>query len=113
MTPELQAALDRAKDAADGHGAFVYTALADLIAAVEAVCTWQPMETAPKDGLSDVLLWGKSGVVAVATWRKGLHRIAGRTVNGYWGLVAPGYSAEDDEFPDTPTGWMPAPESQS
>jgi hypothetical protein len=50
---------------------------------------WQPIETAPKDHFTDVLLWGVDLGVTIGFWSDGWARIDGLDVD--------------------PTHWMPLP----
>jgi hypothetical protein len=59
--------------------------------------TWQPIETAPKDG-PPILAYGE-GQIAVCEWSS----------CGYWSLVHVGMYAADGYWAE-PTHWMPLPE---
>jgi hypothetical protein len=58
---------------------------------------WQPIETAPKDGLTDILMFQNGGIY-MATWSR-----LGPLPNTKFGWVSnTGYQLE-------PTHWMPLP----
>lgn len=59
--------------------------------------TWQPIDTAPKDG-SEVLVRGR-GKVAVVNW-----------LLGGWSLTHTGGWAEDADLSFDPTEWHPIPD---
>jgi hypothetical protein len=65
---------------------------------------WQPIETAPKDGMP--VLGYADGDMATVVWR--MSATYGERA-GTWALVTSGSFAEDDRW--WPTHWMPLPEA--
>lgn len=59
--------------------------------------TWQPIETAPKDGTLILAAWDKSQAVSIVSYAK-------EPTGGFFWLT------DDDCFVSTPTHWMPLPE---
>jgi hypothetical protein len=56
---------------------------------------WRPIETAPKDGLKDILVWQK-GFIGMAVWQPIYDR-------GFGWVTNTGFQVE-------PTHWQPLPE---
>lgn len=56
---------------------------------------WRPIETAPKDGLKDILVW-KKGFIGIAVWQPIYDR-------GFGWVTNTGFQVE-------PTHWQPLPE---
>ena len=68
---------------------------------------WQPIETAPKDGTS-ILIVTLQGYMTTVRWE-------GESCCGGWALIVDGttQNCEADcssDLPKTPTHWMPLPE---
>lgn len=61
--------------------------------------TWQPIETAPKDG-TPILGWSDEGVAYVCWWRPGRRGTA-------WAFF---YAPDVGTFSFHPTLWQPLPE---
>jgi hypothetical protein len=66
--------------------------------------TWQPIETAPKDGTAILVrvpnyAYDSSETMTVVRWR-----------HECWELTRGGSYAEDHDLNATPTHWMPLPE---
>jgi hypothetical protein len=74
-----------------------------LMGKAAGASTWQPIETAPKDG-TNVLLVNRRGNIAAGLWRDGLFGERG----GWW---LRGGNAPNTFFNDHhgPTHWMPLP----
>lgn len=66
--------------------------------------TWQPIETAPKDGRDILVCWGPDYVIEMAMWDIGTKQF----VYSVW-REGP---LEDTPIPfcETPTHWMPLPD---
>lgn len=85
------------------HGQFPHWLdLVDVANALDAAIalmrgqSWQPIETAPKDGIA--ILGYSDGAMATVRWC---------ALGNYWELVVVGGWAEDDEW--EPTHWQPLP----
>ena len=72
----------------------------ELEAWIDENTNWQPIETAPKDGLTSILVFMYGSTMATAYW------------DGY-GFVPDGveltYDMTEIVFEATPTHWMPLP----
>lgn len=66
--------------------------------------TWQPIETAPRDG-TPVLVANAKGAMTTARWEK---EDCGTFVYEAWYLLFGGLNAEETEI-EWPTHWMPLP----
>jgi hypothetical protein len=69
--------------------------------------TWQPIETAPKDG-SIALLYFPDGTLGIGTWLHKKVMVNGQTVSDhqYWSRLHSNQPVRDFDYP---THWLPVP----